>query len=123
MNYSDRGIFKKISAIGLTIILILGGIILLKGTLNNLSNIEKENNKNISIEVKVGKIVDSSKESVNGLFGGTIIYETAIKVDDEIIISNNKDIYYEAVDKIGKEVKVEIKNNKNINTKSILDIK
>ncbi|WP_338631642.1 hypothetical protein [Clostridium baratii] len=123
MNYSDRGIFKKISAIGLTIILILGGIILLKDTLNKLSNIEKENNKNISIEVKVGKIVDSSKESVNGLLGGTIVYETAIKVDDEIIISNNKDIYYEAVDKIGKEVKVEIKNNKNINTKSILDIK
>ena len=123
MNYSDRGILKKISAIGLTIILILGGIILLKGTLNNLSNIEKENNKNISIEVKVGKIVDSSKESVNGLLGGTIVYETAIKVDDEIIISKDKEIYYEAIDKIGKEVKVEVKNDKNIDKISIVDIK
>ena len=123
MNYSDRGIFKKISAIGLTIILILGGIILLKGTLNNLSNLEKEKNKNISIEVKVGKIVDSSKESVNGLFGGTIVYETAIKVDDEIIISKDEKIYYEAIDKIGKEVKVEVKNDKNIDKKFIVDIK
>ncbi|WWU66750.1 hypothetical protein QJR26_18485 (plasmid) [Clostridium baratii] len=123
MNYSDRGIFKKISAIGLMIILILGGIILLKGTLNKLSNIEKENNKNISIEVKVGKIVDSSKESVNGLLGGTIVYETAIKVDDEIIISKDEKIYYEAIDKIGKEVKVEVKNDKNIDKKSIVDIK
>lgn len=123
MNYSDRGIFKKISAIGLTIILILGGIILLKGTLNNLSNLEKEKNKNISIEVKVGKIVDSSKESVNGLFGGIIVYETAIKVDYEIIVSKDEKIYYEAIDKIGKEVKVEVKNDKNIDKKFIVDIK
>lgn len=123
MNYSDRGRLKQFSAIGLIIILILVGIISLKGTLNNLRNLEKDHNKNISIEVKVGKIVDSSKESINGLLGGTIVYETAIKVDDEIIISKDEKIYYEAIDKIGKEVKVEVKNDKNINTKSILDIK
>lgn len=123
MNYSERGRLKQFSSIGLIIILIVVGIISLKSTLNKLSNLEKENNKNISIEVKVGKIVDSSKESVNGLLGGTIIYETAIKVDDEIIISKDEKIYYEAIDKIGKEVKVEVKNDKNIDKKSIVDIK
>lgn len=79
-------------------------------------------NKNITTEIKVGKIIDSSKENINGLIEGHIQYETAIKVDGEIIISDDKDVYYEAKDKIGKEVKVKIENDKNINTKSILDI-
>ena len=80
-------------------------------------------NKNITTEIKVGKIIDSYKENIQGLFGGNIKYETAIKVDDEIIISKDEKIYYEAIDKIGKEVKVEVKNDKNIDKKSIVDIK
>ncbi|WP_338631262.1 hypothetical protein [Clostridium baratii] len=84
--------------------------------------IEKSNN-NISIEIKDGIIIDSSKENIYGFFGGDIEYETAIKVDDEIIISNDKNVYYEAKDKIGKEIKVEVKNDKNINKKYIEDIK
>ncbi|WWU65607.1 hypothetical protein QJR26_04395 [Clostridium baratii] len=79
--------------------------------------------KNITTEIKVGKIIDSYKENIQGLFGGHIEYETAIKVDDEIIISNDKNIYYEAKDKIGKEIKVEVKNDKNIDKKYIEDIK
>lgn len=83
----------------------------------------KEYQHNIVNEVVDGLIIDSSKTQTEGLLGGSIIYETAIQIDDEIIISNNKEIYYKTKDKIKEEVKVEIKNNKNLGTKKIIDVK
>ena len=116
--------FKKLEVFFIRVFLAIGIILLVFLFLNNILNYSiKDINKNISIEVKEGKIIDSSKESVQGLLGGHIEYETAIKVDDEIIISKDEKIYYEAIDKIGKEVKVEVKNDKNIDKKSIVDIK
>ena len=114
----NNGFFYTIKMILFVLLVAIIGYCGFKTLYHNLNP-----NKNITTEIKVGKIIDSSKENISGILGGHIEYETAIKVDDEIIISNNKDIYYEAVDKIGKEVKVEIKNDKNINEKSILDIK
>lgn len=55
------------------------------------------------------------------ILGGDIKYEIAIKVGDEIIISNDKNIYYQAIDHVGEEV--EIEDNKNTGSKNILDIK
>ena len=71
---------------------------------------------------KKGKIIYSSKEVIEGIFE-RIKYETCIEIDNEIIISKNKEIYDKAVDKIGEEVEVEIKNYKLIHRKYILDIK
>ncbi|MDU5544659.1 MAG: hypothetical protein E6069_08880 [Clostridium perfringens] len=79
----------------------------------------KEYEKNIVIEVVNGKVIDC----ISGISGEDIRYETAIKIDGEILISNNREIYYKAIEDIGKEVEVEIKNNKNTDRKSILDIK
>lgn len=104
---------KKISFVWLILIILHSGFKILSYMLN----------PNITTEIKVGKIIDSSKENINGLIEGHIQYETAIKVDGEIIVSDNKDIYYEAKDKIGKEVKVKIENDKNIDKKSILEVK
>lgn len=80
---------------------------------------DKEYEKNIVIEVVNGKVIDC----ISGVSDSNIRYETAIKIDEEILISNDRDIYYKAIEDIGKEVKVEVKNNKNIDKKIILDIK
>ena len=73
-------------------------ICLLSKTINYMVEVSiKEYKNNIVIEVKSGQVIDSFKEVVPGILGGNIKFETAIKVDDEIIISNEKDIYYEAV--------------------------
>lgn len=58
----------------------------------NLSRI-KEYQNNIVNEVVDGIVIDSSRTQLDGLLGGNIVYESAIKIDDEIIISNDKEIY------------------------------
>ncbi|WP_373206020.1 hypothetical protein [Clostridium tertium] len=75
--------------------------------------------RNILIEVKKGEVINIFKEAKNE----KIKYETLIKIDDEIITSKEKEIYHKALYKVGKEVNVEIKNNKNIGRKYILDIR
>lgn len=108
--------------LNILLIIIITVIFIRSLTSTNLFSI-KEYQKNIVNEVVDGIIIDSSKTQMEGLFGGNIIYETAIKIDEEIIISNNKEIYYKTKDKIKEEVKVEIENNKNLGTKKIIDIK
>ncbi len=78
---------------------------------------------NIITEVRQGTIIDNNKDVLKKLFTENIKYETVIRVDDEVIISNDKEIYYEALDRIGEEVEIEIENNKNTDSKKILDIK
>lgn len=78
---------------------------------------------NIITEVIDGTIIDNNKNVLKKLFTENIKCETAIRVDDEVIISNDKEIYYEALDRIGEEVEIEIENNKNTDSKKILDIK
>ena len=88
-----------------------------------IDNMNEEYKKNIIVEVKEGQVIDSFKEVIPGILGGDIKYETAIKIGDEIIISNDKNIYYEAIDHVGEEIEVEIEDNKNTGSKNILDIK
>lgn len=88
-----------------------------------VNNMNEEYKKNIIVEVKEGQVIDSFKEVIPGILGGDIKYETAIKIGDEIIISNDKNIYYEAIDHVGEEIEVEIEDNKNTGSKNILDIK
>lgn len=88
-----------------------------------VNNMNEEYKKNIIVEVKEGQVVDSFKEVIPGILGGDKKYETAIKIGDEIIISNDKNIYYEAIDHVGEEIEVEIEDNKNTGSKKILDIK
>ena len=83
---------------------------------------DKEYKNSIVNEVEYGVIVDSNKTQLKGLLGESIVYETAIQVGNEIIISNDKKIYYKAKDKVKQEIKVEVKNNKDINYKKIVDI-
>ena len=105
------------------LIIVISAVIFIRIlTITNSSSIN-EYQQNIVNEVVDGIIIDSSKTQTEGLLGGSIIYETAIQIDDEIIISNNKEIYYKTKDKIKEEVKVEIKNNKNLGTKKIIDVK
>lgn len=78
---------------------------------------------NILVETQKGIVIENNKEILKIFFSERIKYETAIKIGDEVIISNDKEIYYEAIGKNGEEVEVEIKNNKNSDIKTILDIK
>lgn len=88
-----------------------------------VNKMNEEYKKNIIVEVKEGQVIDSFKEVIPGILGGDIKYETAIKIGNEIIISNDKNIYYEAIDRVGEEIEVEIEDNKNTGSKNILDIK
>ena len=108
----------------LTVLVIVISAVFFIKILNNINSYSiKEYQQNIVNEIVDGIIIDSSKTQTEGLLGGSIIYESAIQIDDEIIISNNKEIYYKTKDKIKEEVKVEIKNNKNLGIKKIIDIK
>ncbi|MDQ0149618.1 hypothetical protein ACFO6R_16085 [Eubacterium multiforme] len=107
-----HGLIRDIFYLVCTIIMVSILIVSLNFTYKVVKDTARENT---TVEFKTGKIIDSSKENINGLLEGHIEYETAIKVDDEIMVSNNKGIYYEAVNKIGKEVKVKIENNKKTN--------
>ena len=42
---------------------------------------------------------------------------------DEILVSNDKELYYKTKDKINEKISVEIKNNKNLDIKKIIDVK
>ena len=101
----------------------IAGLVMLIGTLNMFSNFLQEYEDNILVETQQGIIIESNKEILKNFFSEKIKYETAIKIGDEVIISNDKEVYYEAMDKKGQEVEVEIRNNKNIDIKTILDIK
>lgn len=105
------------------LLIIVTAVIFIRILTSTNSSSINEYQQNIVNEVVDGIIIDSSKTQMEGLLGGNIIYETAIKIDEEIIISNNKEIYYKTKDKIKEEVKVEIKNNKNLGTKKIIDVK
>ncbi|MBQ8997267.1 MAG: hypothetical protein IJ086_01080 [Clostridium sp.] len=104
----------------MTLIILLPVCILLIGELDKRIS---EYKSNIITEIRDGKIIDNNKDVLKKLFLENIKYETAIRVGDEVVVSNDKEIYYEALDRIGEEVKVEIENNKNTGSKSIVDIK
>lgn len=110
--------------IGFSIILIILLIyVFLNVIATNIKISSKDYKNNIVNEVVEGTIIESNKTQTTGLLSGSIIYETAIEIDNEIIISNDKEIYYRTKDKINEEVEVEIENNKNTGNKKILDIK
>ena len=88
-----------------------------------IKNFNEDYSKNIQVEIKTAKVIDVSKEKLKNISGEYIAYETVIKVEDEIITSEEKEIYYKALEKVNQEVEVEIENNTNIDSKKILDIK
>lgn len=99
------------------------GALMLVGMLIMSSDFFEKYEDNILVETQKGIVIENNKEILKIFFSERIKYETAIKIGDEVIISNDKAIYYEAIGKNGEEVEVEIKNNKNIDIKTILDIK
>lgn len=92
--------------------------------MKSLSIFNSEEHKNTIInEIVEGIVVDSSKIKTQGLLGGNIVYETAIQIGDEILVSNDKKVYYKTKDKINEKISVEVKNNKNLDIKKIIDVK
>jgi hypothetical protein len=104
-----------------TILLVLITVVFGMKSLSILNS--EEHKSNIVNEIVEGIIIDSSKTQTQGLLGGNIVYETAIQIGDEILVSNNKEIYYKTKDKIKEKISVEVKNNKNLNIKNIIDVK
>ena len=111
MEEKILGFYRMI--VGITGALMLVGMLIFFGKYED----------NILVETQKGIVIENNKEILKFFFSDRIKYETAIKIGDEVIISNDKEIYYEAIGKNGEEVEVEIKNNKNSDIKTILDIK
>lgn len=105
----------------MTISLVLLTVVLGVKILSILNSEEYKNN--IVNEIVEGIIVDSSKTQTQGVLGWNIVYETAIQIGDEILISNDKELYYKTKDKINEKIRVEVKNNKNLDSKKIIDVK
>lgn len=104
-----------------TILLVLITIVFGMKSLSILNSEEHKNN--IVNEIVEGIVVDSSKTQTQGLLGGNIVYETAIQIGDEMLVSNDKELYYKTKDKINEKIRVEVKNNKNLDIKKIIDVK
>lgn len=104
-----------------TILLVLITVVLGMKSLSIPNSEEYKNN--IVNEIVEGIVIDSSKIQTQGLLGGNIVYETAIQIGDEILVSNDKELYYKTKDKINEKISVEIKNNKNLHIKKIIDVK
>lgn len=115
MERNILGFYRMV--IGITSAIMLAGMLIMS------FDFFKEYEENILVETKQGIIIESNKEILKSFFSEKIKYETAIKIDDEIIISNDKEIYYGTKDKINEEVEVEIENNKNTGSKKILGIR
>lgn len=103
-----------------TILLVLITVVLGVKSLFILNSEEHKNN--IVNEIVEGIVIDSSKTQTQGLLGGNIVYETAIQIVDEILVSNDKELYYKTKDKINEKIRVEVKNNKNLDIKKIIDV-
>ncbi len=104
-----------------TILLVLITVVFGMKSLSILNS--EENKNNIVNEIVEGIIIDSSKTQTQGLLCGNIVYETAIQIGDEILVSNDKKLYYKTKDKINEKIRVEVKNNKNLDSKKIIDVK
>lgn len=104
-----------------TILIVLITVVFGIKSLSILNSEEHKNN--IVNEIVEGIVVDSSKTQIQGLLGGNIVYETAIQIDNEILVSNDKELYYKTKDKINEKIRVEVKNNKNLDIKKIIDVK